>query len=103
MAEALALFRDLGHRRGIARVLDIFGGAAAHHGQAERALRLAGAAGAIRHALGAPLFQAEEVALARDLDPARQSLGDAAVSAEMEGWSMTMEAAIEYALSERTD
>ena len=40
------------------------------------------------------------MALVRELDQARQRLGDAAIAAEMQGWSITMEAAIHYALSE---
>jgi len=103
LAQALGLARELGYRLGIARVLDAFARSAARRGQAQRALRLAGAADAIRAALRAPRFQNEEVALARELDPARQALGAAASAVAMEGRSMSMENAIEYALSGPTD
>ena len=101
LAQALTSFRDMAHRRGISHVLDAFARFAAKRGQAERALRLAGAAEAIRHTIGAVVqsSESERATLARELDPARQALGDAAVAAEMQGWSMTMEAAIQYALT----
>ena len=101
LAQALTLFRDMAHRRGIAHVLEAFASFAAKRGHAARALCLAGAADAIRHTTGAVVHsKSERMALARELDRARQRLGDAAVAAEMQGWSITMEAAIQYALSE---
>jgi predicted ATPase/tRNA A-37 threonylcarbamoyl transferase component Bud32/Tfp pilus assembly protein PilF len=103
LAQALGLVRELGYRLGIARVLDAFARSAARRGHAERALRLAGAADAIRGALRAPLFQSDEVALARALDPARQALGTAASAVTMDGRSMSIENAIEYALSGPTE
>jgi len=100
LARALTAFRDLGHRGGVARALDGFATFAAGRGQAERALHLAGAADAIRHSVGASFkIQSEKETFARELDQARQALGDGALAAEMEGWAMTMEAAIEYALN----
>jgi hypothetical protein len=81
--------------------VEAFARSAARHGQSARALRLAGVADAIRKALGTPLFPAEEITLARVLDPARQALGTAAAAAEAEGRRMSVEDAIEYALSER--
>ena len=100
-AEALGLAREIGYPSGIARGMEAFARSAARRGQAARALRLAGAAAAIRKAVGTPLFPAEEITLARDLDPARQTLGAAAADAEAEGRRMSVEDAIEYALAER--
>jgi tetratricopeptide (TPR) repeat protein len=101
LAQALTLFRDMGHRRGVAHVLEAFASFAAKQGHSARALGLAGAADAIRHTTGAVVHsKRERMALVRELDRARQRLGDAAVAAEVQGWSMTMEAAIQYALSE---
>ena len=92
----------MGSKRGVTRALDGFATFAARHGQYERALRLAGAADAIRHAVGAAVYGADRATLGRELNEARKALGDAALTAEMEGWSMTMEAAVDYALSDRT-
>jgi predicted ATPase len=100
-AQALALAREIGYYAGIARGMEAFARSAARRGQSARALRLAGAADAIRQVRGAPLLPAEETALARDLDRARQTLGTAAAAADAEGRRMSIENAIEYALSER--
>jgi hypothetical protein len=100
-AQALALARDIGYYAGIARGMEAFARSAARRGQSARALHLAGAADAIRQVRGAPLLPAEETALARDLDMARQTLGTAAAAADAEGRRMSIEDAIEYALSER--
>ena len=101
LAQALTLCRDMAHRRGIAHALEAFASFAARRGHAARALCLAGAADAVRHTIGAVVHsKSERAALARELDRARQRLGDGAVAAEMQGWSITMEAAIQYALGE---
>ena len=99
LAEALTTFRDLGNRRGIARALDGYAAVAAGEGRAGRALRLAGAAGAVRHSVGAAV-QIETASLARDIERARVVLGADAMAVEMEGWAMTTEAAAEYASSD---
>jgi hypothetical protein len=66
-------------------------------------LRLAGAADAIRHTVRAAVFgDAAQAILRRDLNEARRALGDRAIAAEMEGWAMSMDAAIEHALSDET-
>jgi tetratricopeptide (TPR) repeat protein len=51
--ESIKLFRELDHKRGIARLLECFACAAAAQLQAERTLRLAGAAAALRQNIGA--------------------------------------------------
>ncbi|MGH9555246.1 MAG: tetratricopeptide repeat protein, partial [Terriglobales bacterium] len=98
--ESLRIFQELGHKRGIARLLGDFACSAAAQSQPERALRLAGAAAALRQTLGAPLPAAEHARLEKSLDPARLALpGAASAAAWMEGWGMPVEKAIEYALS----
>jgi tetratricopeptide (TPR) repeat protein len=95
---ALMSFRDLGNRRGIARAIDELALFALRQGRPERALRLGGAAVAIRRAVGASLHNSERTRLERRLDAARTHLGTAAAAAEAEGRSMTIESAVDYAL-----
>jgi len=98
--ESIRLFQELGHKRGIARVLEAFAGAAVAQSQSERALRLAGAAAALRKTLGARIPAAEQDALENRLEPARQALsGQAGAAAWMEGWEMTVEQAVGEAVS----
>ena len=70
--ESLKFFEELEHKRGIARLLECFACSAAAQQQAERALRLAGAAAALRQNIGAPLTAAEQAKLEAILEPARQ-------------------------------
>jgi tetratricopeptide (TPR) repeat protein len=103
-AESLEIFQELGHKRGLARLLECFAGSAAVQSQPERALRLAGAASALRQALGAPLPPVEHARLEKGLDPARRALpGAASATAWMEGWRMPAEKAIAYALGGGSD
>ncbi len=84
------------HKRGIARLLECFACLAAVQLEAERSLRLAGAAAALRQNIGAPLTPAEQAKLEAILDPARQALTNtASATAWLEGWAMPMEQAIE--------
>ena len=76
--EALALFLEIGHRRGAARVLEGMAGVASRRGDAARALTLAGAASALRHELGAPPRPRDKERLDAALAPARAELGPAA-------------------------
>jgi tetratricopeptide (TPR) repeat protein len=76
--ESLEAFQELDQRRGIARLLECFAGSAAAQSQPERALKLAGAAAALRETIGAVLTPAEQARLAKSLEPARQALSDAA-------------------------
>ncbi len=98
-AEALALFSELSETRDITRVLEGMACAGADAGNGERALRLAGAAAALRQSFGTPLSSATKAHLERKLEAARAKLatGDAA-RAWMEGSRMTSQAAVEYAL-----
>ncbi len=97
--ESLQIFQLLESKRGIARVLECFACSAADD-QPELALRLAGAAAALRQTVGAPPSPAERDRLEKSLDAARQSVSNTAgATAWMEGWAMPVEKAIAHALS----
>ncbi len=98
--ESILIFQGLEHKRGIARLLECFACSSAAQFQAERSLRLAGAAAALRHNIGAPLTPAEQAKLEASLDPSRQALTNAAgTTAWLEGWGMPIEKVIEDVLT----
>lgn len=98
--ESMVIFGELGDIRGVARLLEGFVGLALVQDQPERALRLAGAANAIRKEHGVPLSADEEIRLQRNLDPIRQSLEESVQTASwIGGQAMSIESAIEYALT----
>jgi hypothetical protein len=83
-------------------LLEDMGGLAALEGLPQRALRLVGAASNLRVEIGAPLSPVEQVKLEKLLEPARQALNDLAQAAAFgEGRAMSLEQAIDYALSSR--
>jgi predicted ATPase len=97
--ESLKLFQELEHKRGIARLLECFACAAAAQSHSERALRLAGAAAALRQKIGAPLTPAEKAKLEGNLKCARPGLSEtSSAAAWLEGWELPVERAIEEAL-----
>ncbi len=97
--ESLQTFERLNHKRGIARLLDCFACSAAVQSNAIRALRLAGAAAALRKTMGAPLTAQEQANLDKRLEAARRQLDTTAGSAAwLEGWDLPLESAIEEAL-----
>ncbi len=97
--ESIKLFQELDHKRGIARLLECFAGAAAVQLEAERSLRLAGAAAALRQNIGAPLTPAEQTKLEASLTHARQALTNTVgVTAWLEGWTLPVEKVIEEVL-----
>ncbi len=99
--ESLAILRESDDRRGIAWLLEGFAGLAAAQSQPARALRLTGAAAALREAISTPLSPAEQARLDRWLEPTRQALSEEAQKAAWEeGRAMTMEQAITYALKD---
>jgi non-specific serine/threonine protein kinase len=84
----------------VAPVLEVFGGLAASQGEPGRALRLAGAAAAVRKRDHWPLTPFDERMLACRLAPARRSLSPQdQAAAWAEGQQMTVEQAIAYALA----
>ncbi len=99
--EALEIFAGLGHRRGIARALEGSASLALAEQQADRALKLAGAAAHLRQLIGSPLHQAEQSRLDRALLPAWESLSEIeGKRAWAEGSAMSLEKAIQYSLEE---
>src|SRR6266850_1859428 len=95
----MTMFQALGHKRGIARVLECFACSAAAKGQPARSLRLAGAAAALRKTVGAALTPSEQAKLERGLEPARQTLTNStAATVWFEGWTVPLEKAIEEVL-----
>jgi predicted ATPase len=97
--QSMKVFEELDHKRGIARLLECFACTAAADSRPESALRLAGAAAALRQAVGAVLTGAEQMRLEKLLAPAREALTNAAGSAAwMEGWAMPLETAIAEAV-----
>ena len=103
-AESIRIFRELDHKRGIARLLECFAALAAARMKPERALRLAGAAAALRQTLGARLPPAEQAAIERNLQSARQMLANSAgAAAWTEGWITPVEKAIENAAAPESE
>jgi len=98
--EALSMFRALGHRRGIARVLEYLACCAAEQARPERALKLAGAAAALREKLGTPLSAAELAELDQNLNRARENL-TASEQADFwtRGHTSPLDEILEYALA----
>jgi len=98
-AQALRIFLELGHKRSIAKALEGFAFLAAHQANSERALRLSGAAAALRHVIGAPTRPGEQARLDRALEWAWQP-GDSAASRAIwtAGWRMPLDQAIQFAL-----
>jgi predicted ATPase len=85
----------------IAEALLSLGAVAAMDGDDERAVRLRGAAGAIKAAMETPLYAPEEFVVERYLDPAAARLPrDRSNRARAEGAAMSLDEAIGYALTE---
>jgi DNA-binding CsgD family transcriptional regulator/tetratricopeptide (TPR) repeat protein len=104
LAESLTLSRDHGDREGVGRGLEAFAHLAAAQGQPARAVRLAGAAAALREAIGAPISPSERAVLERRLAPARAALGEpASALAWAAGRAVSPDDAAAYALSEGGD
>ncbi len=102
-AESIKLFQELDHKRGIARLLECSACSAAAQREAERSLRLAGAAAALRQHIGAPLTPAEQAKLEASLRAAREALTDTVgTKAWLEGWALPVEQAIEEVLMPET-
>ncbi len=100
--ESLSIRRELGDRQGIAASLEAFAGLAAALSQSVRVARLWGAAEALREEIGSPLSSNDRDQYDESVAAAREALGDDAFStARAEGRAMTLEQAVDYALSEK--
>ena len=99
--EAMELFAGLGHRRGMARVLEGYACLALAEGHAARALTLAAAAAQLRRLISAPLTQAEQSKFDQTLAPAWKTLSDSeGKDAWAKGAAMSPEKAMQYSLEE---
>src|SRR5690606_5058885 len=97
--QALGIFTELDHKRGVSRLLEGCACVAACAGESERAIVLAGAAEAVRRRTGMVARPADRVLLDRSLAPARQHHPDAHYGALRErGLCMDFRQAIRYAL-----
>jgi len=95
---ALSTFLELDHKRGIARTLEGLAYLAQRQQDFERALTLAGAAAAVRHAFGAAPRPSEQTRLERALAPAWESQNHAqALAIWTAGRQMSLDDAVEYA------
>ncbi|HEX5418043.1 MAG TPA: tetratricopeptide repeat protein, partial [Chloroflexota bacterium] len=100
LARAFSLMRQSNDNDGIALALEQSARLAAAEHQPARALRLAGAAAALRGRIGIPMPPSVAADLAIVLGPPRQQLGDTdAAAATSEGESLTVEQAIALATS----
>jgi predicted ATPase/class 3 adenylate cyclase len=108
--EALALYREtlpdwgkMGHRGAVAHQLECFAFIAKAQEQGERAVKLMSAAEALREASNSPMTPQERIEYANEVAGLRAGMDEKIfVSLWAEGRSMTMEQAIEYALSDST-
>jgi predicted ATPase/DNA-binding XRE family transcriptional regulator len=94
-APSIMGYRQLGDAVSLAALIARCASLAVLQGQPERALRLGGAAVALRHALGQPFLPAEADDLERRLQAARRALSEAeATAAWSVGHTMTLEQAL---------
>src|SRR5262249_61865118 len=99
LSRSLRIFEDLGEPGGTAFVLDRFAILASAQGQAARAVRLAGAAAAMRDQAALPLPAPIQRRVDDKLEPARRALGRVADAALSAGRSLTYDDAIAEALA----
>jgi len=95
--EALALFKDLGHRAGVSWCLAGLAGVAAVNEEPERAAWLWGAAEALRQSIGARSAPAARATRERLQAEVRKQLGEAAFNAK---WAEGQSASVEQAVAE---
>jgi WD40 repeat protein/tetratricopeptide (TPR) repeat protein len=96
LTEALRLARVVGPRLLVAAALEGLAGVMDQSGQADPAVRLLGAAAALRAQMGAPIRPADRLDVERVLATARSSLGPATFAAV---WSEAREQPLEQLLS----
>jgi predicted ATPase/DNA-binding CsgD family transcriptional regulator len=100
LCESLTIQRDHGNVPGVAQVLERFSGLAAAQEQLEGAVRIAGAADALRQRGGGPLTPGARARIERVLEPVRRALDqDAVAEAWQAGHALDLEEAIAVALA----
>jgi non-specific serine/threonine protein kinase len=99
LRESLCILRDLGDREGMAESLESLAALAVAESQPERALRLAGAAHALREVIGSPLMPSDRDNLDKQLRKAKNVLGKKESSRSLaEGKLLALEQAVRYGL-----
>src|SRR5882724_13098489 len=102
-AESLSIRRELGDRLFIVSSLHNLAEVACSRKNYERGARLFGAAEALRELVGVPLPNAKRADFDRYIEEARDTLGRADLKAAWtEGRVMSLDQAIEYALTQDT-
>jgi predicted ATPase len=98
--DALIAFRDLEHKRGMASALEGLARLAHEEAESDRALTLAGAAAALRRAIGVVLrFREQDRKLERTFDGAFAQFDPGfSKHAWTKGWRMATDEALQYAL-----
>jgi adenylate cyclase len=96
-AASLEMFRDLGDRRSLCMVYEAIAVLLAGSAPLD-ALRLVGAADALRQGIGSPRLAADGARIEEQLGDARRRLGAAASAAEEKGRALTFEPALDLAL-----
>jgi non-specific serine/threonine protein kinase len=100
VAEALRLQEQVGDVGNISTRLHVLAAIDADAGQLEQAVRLAGAASAMDEAMGIRSVPVVRRELQAWFEPARSALGDDVYAwCWGEGWAMSVEQAVEYALA----
>src|ERR671917_1178288 len=101
LEESLVLHRELGLDRDVAECLEIMAEVAGGLGEERRAARLWGAAGTLRQATYNPWMPSERRLHEPYLSAARSRMEESEWSeAWQEGWAMTLDGAVSYALDE---
>jgi hypothetical protein len=98
LGECMEIYQALGDRQGLAAAMEACAGVAGAAGQPERALRLAGAAAALREALDVPLSPSDQELLNASLERSRAQLGSAAGLHFAEGKALAIAEAIRLAV-----
>jgi predicted ATPase/DNA-binding CsgD family transcriptional regulator len=91
---SLRLNQEIGEPAGVALLFDRFAVLASAQGQHERALRLTGAAAALREQAGTPPTPAIQRQIDQQIEPARQALGRLAAAVHSAGQKLSLTEAI---------
>jgi non-specific serine/threonine protein kinase len=100
LGRCLDAFQRLGNSYGVAGTLDVLAGVAVRNADPVRALRLTGAADALRESTRSQLAPRwQEMLRAMVVEPARAAAGERAAAAWVAGREMTFDQAVRYARS----
>jgi DNA-binding CsgD family transcriptional regulator len=99
LSDSMRLLREIGARSKMVECLEGFAQLEVADGRPERALRLAGAAAALRLAIRVPLSPGERGALEPRIQRAQAVLGRASAAAWAAGQALSLDEAVAYALA----